>query len=303
MTRSSLYRTSGPLWCVSVVCFVLTCGVPALGQVKPATKPADPQTTDQQPAARKPPADLPKAADLIARHLKSIGGKAALMKHTSRYQKGTFSMPAQQITGDLEVFAAKPNKSLAIINIPQMGGQMRQGFDGKVGWSISPQMGARLAEGEELDRTREQSDFYGDLKDASKYKTVETVDQVDFAGTPCYQVRFVSPSGTEHFEFFDVKTERQTGSTTKVDNPMSGGKVDINTVLSDYKEFDGIFVPTRTTVSVMGMDRIITVDKLEFDKVDAKVFDLPEEVQALMKEKKSGDGQGSPKEKKGGDGL
>ncbi len=59
--------------------------------------------------------------------------------------------------------------------------------------------------------------------------------------------------------------------------------MEATTVLSEFKDFGGIMVPTRTVQTTMGMDQIITVTDVEFDVVDPSVFVLPKEIQALVK--------------------
>ena len=56
------------------------------------------------------------AKEVVAKHLQAIGGKEALLKHKSTHTKSKLEIPAQNITGDIEGFAAAPNKVLAKIN-------------------------------------------------------------------------------------------------------------------------------------------------------------------------------------------
>src|SRR5262245_41254726 len=82
--------------------------------------------TAQAPAAQKPkpapaaqepakPGALPSARTIIDRHIKETGGRAAILAHTSQHATGTISMPANGISGALDVYSAKPDKSLVKI--------------------------------------------------------------------------------------------------------------------------------------------------------------------------------------------
>jgi hypothetical protein len=59
--------------------------------------------------------------------------------------------------------------------------------------------------------------------------------------------------------------------------------MEATTVVSDYKDFGGILGASRIVQSVMGMDQIITINTVEYETVDLAVFELPDEIKAMMK--------------------
>ncbi len=120
---------------------------PLLG-VAQETKPTVPEQAS---------ADLPEAKVIIARYIEAVGGEEAIRKTVSKHITGTYSVPAQGAEGSLELFRSSPNKLLIRINIPSRG-EMMQGFDGKVGYTSSPQ-GASILEGNQLSQIHETADF------------------------------------------------------------------------------------------------------------------------------------------------
>src|SRR5262245_40455947 len=81
-------------------------------------------------AARAPQpakASLPAARTVIDRYIKEIGGREAVLAQTSSHMIGTVAMPAAGLTGTVEAFHAKPNKSLQRISLPGIG-QLQEGF-------------------------------------------------------------------------------------------------------------------------------------------------------------------------------
>src|SRR4029450_2982176 len=64
---------------------------------------------------------LPPAKEIIAKYVKALGGRDAILKYTSTHVKGNFDVPAQGIKGSLEVFAAKPDKLKVKIDLPGVG--------------------------------------------------------------------------------------------------------------------------------------------------------------------------------------
>src|SRR5512134_3851808 len=53
--------------------------------------------------------ELPAAADLMAAYNKAIGGEAAFANAQGMHSTGTFSIPGMGMTGELEIFTARPN--------------------------------------------------------------------------------------------------------------------------------------------------------------------------------------------------
>ena len=93
---------------------------------------------------------LPSARSIIDRHVKEIGGRAAVLSHTSTRAIGTLTVPSAGMSGTIELFAAKPDKSVLKLSIAGVG-EILEGFDGKTGWNVSPMTGPMLLEGKLLE--------------------------------------------------------------------------------------------------------------------------------------------------------
>ncbi len=242
------------------------------------------ETKPETPPPSQPSADLPETRTIIARYIEAIGGKDALLKTVSRHIRGTFLVPARGLEGSLEMFRSIPNKLLIRLNIPGMG-EITQGFDGQVGFTNSPMQGASILEGNQLRQIGETADFYTELHRAEKFTSMETVELTEFQGKPCYKVKLVSKTGREFAEFFDQQTGLLAGNVGEQESP--GRTVEQITVYSDYKRFGDLLLPTRTVVRVMDFERVMTYESVEFNTVDETVYELPEEVKALIKPKPS----------------
>src|SRR3990170_9164812 len=86
--------------------------------------------TPEAPAPQKPTAAPPKAATtatlpsartIIDRHIEAIGGRKAVLGHNSTHASGTMSMAASGVSGVVEVYAAKPNRSLVKLKLGGIG--------------------------------------------------------------------------------------------------------------------------------------------------------------------------------------
>jgi hypothetical protein len=250
----------------------------ALDAQAPQTQP--PPKTGTATAA-KPAADkLPAARSIIAKYIAAIGGREAILSHSSTRSTGTFTVSSAGMTGSIELFAAKPNKSLVKITLAGVG-EITEGFDGTTGWTISPMTGPMLLQGKQLEEKRFDTDFYGELHDDSRYESMTTVERTDFDGRPCYKIRLVRKNGGEDFEFYDVATGLKVGRIATRETQM--GTVTGTAVETDYRKFGNLLLPATIKNSLMGVQQVITIQTIEYDGVPAAAFEPPAEIKALIK--------------------
>lgn len=233
----------------------------------------------QAPAMQAPPA-LPEAREIVARHIEVIGGRDVLLAHSSRHVTGTIAMPSAGLTGSFEVFEAKPDKAVMRMSLAGVG-EINEGFNGEVGWYISPVTGPSLLEGRQLEEKKLDADFYGDLHMEKRYVSMKTVDRVEFEGRPCYKVQLVRPNGGEDVQFYDVETGLRAGGLVTRETPL--GSMSATIVESDYKRFGKVLYPTKLTNSAMNVSQVLTVVNVQFDKVDPSEFEPPAAIKALLK--------------------
>jgi len=238
----------------------------------------------QAPApAAQAAATLPSADEILKKYRTAIGGEEAIRKHTARSVKGTFEIPAQGMKGDLSVVAAAPNFIRMVVTLPGLG-ELQRGFDGKLGWSIDPAIGPRLLEGRELDEFRHSADFYDELHEPAKFRSITVVGRTQFEAQDVYELKLVRDSGFEYTEFFSVESGLMVGGKLNASSQM--GQMPMTSVITEYKPFDGLLVPTVTRQRMMGLEQVMTVASVSFDAVDPKTFDLPPAIAALAAQKK-----------------
>ena len=248
---------------------------------KPATATKAPVSGAKAQGTTEAPSTLPSARAIIDRHVKAIGGREAILAHSSSHAVGTMTIPGSGITGNLDVYGAKPNKSLTKITLSGIG-EMLEGFDGTVGWGINPVTGAMLAQGKELEEKKFDAAFYSDLQESSRYASMKTVEKTTFEGRPCYKVSLIRKDGGEDFDFYDVETGLKAGAAGMREMQQMGPAA-VTQIHSDYKKFGGLLVPTTMKQSAMGVQQLITITSVEFDSVPPSMFDLPAQIEALVK--------------------
>lgn len=224
-------------------------------------------------------ASLPTARSIVDRHVAAIGGRAAVLSHSSTRATGEISVASAGMKGTLQVFAAKPDKSLVKINIPGVG-EVVEAYNGTHGWTTSDMTGPMLLEGRQLEDKKFDANFHSDLHEG-RYESMTTVEQTDFDGRPCYKVRLVRKGGSEDFEFYDVKTGLKAGRIATRETPM--GVVTATSVETDYKKFGNLLVPTTVKNTLMGIQQTISLSTVEFDTVKPSVFEPPAQIKALIK--------------------
>src|SRR5262245_7482432 len=235
----------------------------------------------QAPAKSAPAAEaqLPDAREIVNRHVKAIGGREAILARKSMHASGTLSVPSSGMSGPVHVYGAAPDSVLVKASIAGIG-EITDGYDGRHAWTISPMTGPALKTGKELEQTKLDADFYSELRDPKKY-TLTTIEKTLFDGRDCYKVRVKRTDGSEDFDFYDVATGLRAGSINTRETPM--GTMTVSNSEGGYKKFGKITQPTILTQKIMGLEQKITLDTVEYDKVDPTVFEPPAVIKALIK--------------------
>ena len=234
----------------------------------------------QAPAKTDAPAALPDARGIIDKHIKAVGGRAAILAHKSMHGTGTVSVPTSGMNGQIEVFSAAPN--LQVIKITMSGiGEIIEGFDGKHGWSVNPVTGPTLKVGKELDQVKLDADFYSDLRDPKTYPEVKTVEKVTFDGRPCYKVSLKRIDGSQDVDYYDVETGLRAGVEGTRETQM--GVITQTSIESAYKKFGKLLQPTQLVTKAMGVEQRITLETVEYDTLEPSAFDPPDAIKALIK--------------------
>ncbi|MCE9620517.1 MAG: hypothetical protein K8R92_11515 [Planctomycetes bacterium] len=272
---------------------------PAAPGANPQTAPADAPSPVVTPLVPQPAGPLPSASELFAKGINAIGGADAIRKHTSMVTQGTLSMPAAGMNGKLEITTLAPDKVLTLMEFPGVG-QIRQGFDGTVGWSMDPMRGPNLIEGKMLDELKKSGDMYKDLDPSKIWTKAETKGAVNFGGVPCYEIAVEGAPGDGAL-YYEIQSGLTRGMVLTVESAM--GKVPTTTLMSEYKDFDGVKMATHTDVEAMGMKQALVIDSVSYAPVDPAIFALPPEIKALVAAKSNPAAPGaaakSPKKPKG----
>jgi hypothetical protein len=225
-------------------------------------------------------AALPDGKTLVGEYNKAIGGKDAYAKIQSLHMSGTFDMPAMGMGGTIDIYSARPNMNALTVSIGGFG-EVQSGSNGTVAWAMDPQQGAHLLEGAELKAALEDASFEGQFRDPASFTTIETIEKTTLDGRVCYKVKLVRTSGRESFDCYGVDDKLLVATLDK--RVTAGGDLESMSFAREYKEFNGVKLPTKLVVTAGGMEQVVTISKVEVNAVPASQFELPAAIKALIK--------------------
>ena len=218
--------------------------------------------------------------EVLAAHFDALGGAEKLVAVESAKFNGNMAMgPGMEVPFTM-VFRRPMNMRL---EFTMQGMTAVQAYDGDVAWSIMPFMGKTdpevMAE-DQAKNIKEQADFDGPLMSwQDKGHQVELLGLEETEGTEAYKLKVALANGDVRYHFLDSEyfiTIKQEGKTT-----MQGNEVEFETILSDYKEVDGLMFPHSIESRPKGAPsgQVITIESVELGiDTNDEMFAMPEVV-------------------------
>jgi outer membrane lipoprotein-sorting protein len=218
--------------------------------------------------------------EIVAKHIKALGGAEKLKSIQSKKFSGKFSGGGgPEIPFTVE--QKRPDKVRLEFTFQGLKGV--QAYDGKTGWSINEFGGKKDAElmGEEgMKAIQEQSDFDNDfLVDyAAKGHKVTLAGKEPIEGTDAYKLVINLKNGTTQTVYLDADEYLEIKSETK--RVVRGTESEQETVSGDYKDVEGVMVPFSSEGGPKGSPssakQKVTVEKVEFNvPIDDSRFTMP----------------------------
>lgn len=217
-------------------------------------------------------APLPSGREIVDRHVEAIGGRAALLRLESREVWASFEIPGERLRGTIEVFAARPNKRVLRVSQRDAGTTVT-GFDGVTAWKKEPGKQAVALRGRELAQVRDDAVYDFDLHDDPDVTALQSLGPTKWEGRECHRVRVRSRSGREWVEFYDVVTGLFSGSESRRETDK--GQVTVKTVVSGYKAYDGVRLPSMLSLRSGGVEQVIRIIRVRHNAVSQAAFTPP----------------------------
>jgi hypothetical protein len=230
-------------------------------------------------------APLPSAKEVVERYSQALGGRVALLRHNSSTMRGTIEVHEAGTVAKLPFvyFAGAPYHRLEKVSLPNGAGEILNGFDGDIAWSVDPKNGAKVYEGDERESMKRDADFYYALNELSWFKSMETIGTEDFEGQVCYRLHGINNWNKPNDHFYD----RETGLLAGYEFNSELGPT--HEIFSEYKRLDGVLVPTKQVVKAKAsggtwdIRQVLNFESVTFNDVNPAVFTPPQLVRDLLK--------------------
>ncbi len=223
---------------------------------------------------------LPTPRALFAKYVDALGGEETVRSHKSTTMTGRFVLESFGLEGSANIYAAAPNSISQLIELPGVG-VIHSGYNGNLGWSMDPLQGNAVLEGEMLADMLQRADYYLPLNLDHVYVEQETIERTQVRGNDAYKVHAVDARGITSMLYFDANSGQMVRLDTSAASPI--GNVDVFTIFGEHKEFDGQVLPTELSISQAGQEFRIVVEQISFDDVDSERFEVPAQIQALIR--------------------
>lgn len=215
--------------------------------------------------------------EIIAKHIAAQGGLAKLKALQSIRMTGNFESGDMQ-AAFTQVFK-RPMKMRLDLSV--QGLTMTQAYDGQRGWQVVPFTGKKDPEpmtGDELKNAQDQADIDGPLVDyKSKGNTVELIGKEKVADKDSYHLKVMLKNGSERDLYLDATT--YLGLKTSAKATMRGTEVELESMLGDYRDVNGLKFPfsiEQHQTGGEGPSQKITFTKIELDPpLQDSIFKMP----------------------------
>jgi len=207
------------------------------------------------------------ADDIVAKYIKTVGGMEKIQAVTALRRTGKVIAG-----GGFEIPLVEENKRPNLVrqDITIQGLIGSNAYDGKVGWKIAPWQGKKDPEtmGEaEMKSIIDSSDFDGPLVNyKQKGNKVEYVGMDEVEGTDTFKLKVTMKNG--EVQYFYMDTDYYVPIKIDTKRMIRGAEIEFETVLGDYKEVDGWYIPYSVEVGAKGSP---FKQKIAYEKIEANV--------------------------------
>lgn len=248
----------------------VTCYTCHQGQPRPKSVPLvganlwQPATTAAEPV-------LPTADEIFERHVKAIGGVAALQNIKTRVAKGS-RIGADGILVPEEVYQKAPNKFSTVTTYPNE--TFSTGFNGVAGWGASSKGGVRSLPDALLAQVKSDAEFYKEIKAKELYSKLTVAGRQKIGDREVFVVEATPLTGPREKLYFDVESGLLLRKYTESETLLGMFPMQID--YEDYRVVDGIKLPFLIRWSMPGRSwgRKISEIKQNVD-IANQVFEPP----------------------------
>lgn len=207
------------------------------------------------------------ADEIVAKYLKTVGGMEKIQAVKSLRRTGKFMGG-----GGFEAVVMQENKRPNMVRrefrIQGMTGV--SAYDGKTGWQIQPWGGKKDPEAlgeEEMKQILDDADFDGPLVNPQrKGNTMEYVGTEPVEGTDALKLKVTLANGEVRYYFMD--TDYYVPIKIETKRMIRGAEQEFETILGDYKEVAGWYLPFTVASGPKGSQEM---SQVHFETIEPNV--------------------------------
>jgi hypothetical protein len=222
---------------------------------------------------------LPTAEAILERYIEVTGGKQAYAKRKSEIVTGTLEFASLGIKGKMQRYSDDPDKYYMTVDLAGIGA-IETGVADGIAWEKNPIQGPRIKSGDEKAQALREASLNASLNWRKHFPKVEVAGLETVDGDECYKVVMTPPDGHAQTMYFSKKSGLAMKTTMVAASQM--GEVPVAVTVTDYKNFDGVWVPSKTIQKAVGQEFTMTIESVQMNpEIPADRFALPAEVKAL----------------------
>jgi hypothetical protein len=245
---------------------------------------------EPKPAMQQAQEGMPTFDEIAEMAGKAIGGREALSK-----VKGLHTVMSMNVMGSAIVMDSKWGREGGRLSKTESPfGNTEMGTNGTTAWMKMPTADGSgrfvLIDGMQVEQLNSQASMHMNILDpklvAENMSSLEVVGQEEFDGRMAYKVRFEpKEEGGYGFMYFDAGSGEPLGLQQIQEGPM--GEETSTITLGEWKTVEGVKFFHKMTISAPSMpggEVVMTVSKLEVNKLADDAFELPEKVKEMAAE-------------------
>jgi hypothetical protein len=230
------------------------------------------------------PAEDPKPEAILDKFVEVTGGREAYDKIRTQIATGSVELTSMGMNGALTAYKSAPDKSYTVIDFSGFG-KAEEGTNGHVAWSLNGMEGARVKEGDERAAALRNGATHLETRWRDFYKNVELSGSEDVGGKPCYKLVLTPNEGSPETRYYEKNSNLLVRVVMPVTTP--NGAVTLDMSLGDYRDEGGLLTPHSITQKLPNTEVVVKIESVRHnEEIPDSRFDLPDEVKAVMAEKK-----------------
>jgi len=178
---------------------------------------------------------------IVDKFTEAVGGRAAYEKVTTRTMKGEVTIPDDNTTGTLEVYAKAPDRYRETTDFPGYG-VVEMVLAGDKGWKKDPDAGVNSMSRTDITSNQRDHAFYMATRLKELFPKMEAAGTADVEGHSTNVISATPASGPAEKLYFDAAS----GFLVKHDFEritLEDGIVQYEVLYRDYRDVDGLKLP------------------------------------------------------------